>query len=124
MGVKEAELRDAIRLVRGREAYLRRTLGGRLASAILAIADALEGRLAAPGERPPLDLARARECRLCEAAELAWLAMVYLDPFAERVRELAARAAWGPLAEVAREAARLRELAAAVVRQAVQCYRG
>jgi hypothetical protein len=123
MGAKEAELRDMIRLVRGREAYLRRTLGGRLASAILAIADALE-RLAAPGERPPLDLARARECRLCEAAELAWLAMVYLDPFAERVRELAARAAWAPLAEVAREAARLRELAAAVVRQAVQCYRG
>jgi predicted translin family RNA/ssDNA-binding protein len=80
------EIREVIKAIRDKTQYLRRTLGRTLAEQILTITDTVEKLL--DEKTCSLDLLRARECGLFEAAVLSYSTDVYLTQYQRQLEKL------------------------------------
>ena len=115
------EVREAIKAIRDKTHYLRRTLGRSLAEQILSVAEAAERLLDGTCS---LDLLRARECGLFEAAVLLHETDIYLSQYQRQLEKLEEVASIfkRDVAAVLQMVGEIRRRAADVVEQAYGCY--
>ena len=113
------EIRLHLKAIRDKAQYLRRTLGKSLAEQILFIAEAAERLL---DGTCTLDLLRARECGLFEAAVLLHNTEVYLTQYQRQLEKLEAAAFKQDVAAVLQMINDIRRRVASVVEQAYTCY--
>jgi hypothetical protein len=119
---KADEIREVIKEVRRRSQYLRRTLGHTLAEQTLAITNVAEKLL--DGKTCSLDLLRARECGLFEAAVLSYSTDVYLTQYQRQLEKLEEVASIfkRDITAVLEMVNDIRRRVADVVEQAYMCY--
>jgi hypothetical protein len=113
------EIREVIKEIRGKAQYLRRTLGRSLTEQILSVADAAERLLDGTCS---LDLLRAGECGLFEAAVLLHDTEVYLAQYQRRLEKLEAAVFKQDVAAILQMVGEIRRRVADVVEKAYMCY--
>jgi hypothetical protein len=116
------EIREVIKAIRDKAQFLRRTLGRTLAEQILTITDTAEKLL--DGKTCSLDLLRAGECGLFEAAVLSYNTDVYLTQYQRQLEKLEEVASifTRDVAGILQMAEEIRRRVASVVEQAYRCY--
>ena len=115
------EIREVIKAIRDKTQYLRRTLGRTLTEQILSVAEAAERLL---NGTCSLDLLRARECGLFEAAVLLHETDIYLSQYQRQLEKLEEVASIfkRDVAGILQMVKEIRRRAASVVEQAYRCY--
>jgi hypothetical protein len=115
------EVREVIKAVRNKTRYLRRTLGKSLTEQILSIAEAAERLL---DGTCTLDLLRARECGLFEAAVLLHETNIYLSQYQRQLEKLEEVASIfkRDVAGILQMVNDIRRRVADVVEQSYRCY--
>jgi hypothetical protein len=113
------EIREVIKEIRGKAQYMRRTLGRSLTEQILSVADAAERLLDGTCS---LDLLRAGECGLFEAAVLLHDTEVYLAQYQRRLEKLEAAVFKQDVAAILQMVGEIRRRVADVVEEAYRCY--
>jgi len=117
------EIRLHLKAIRDKAQYLRRTLGRTLAEQILTITDTAEKLL--DGKTCSLDLLRARECGLFEAAVLSYNTDVYLTQYQRQLEKLEEVASIfkRDVAGILQMVEEIRRRVASVVEQAYECIK-
>jgi prefoldin subunit 5 len=115
------EIREVIKAIRDKTQYLRRTLGRTLTEQILSVAEAAERLL---NGTCSLDLLRARECGLFEAAVLLHETDIYLSQYQRQLEKLEEVASIfkRDVAAILQMVEEIRRRVASVVEQAYRCY--
>ena len=115
------EIREVIKAIRDKAQYLRRTVGRSLTEQILSVADAAERLLDGTCS---LDLLRARECGLFEAAVLLHETNIYLSQYQRQLEKLEEVASIfkRDVAAILQMVEEIRRRVASVVEQAYRCY--
>ncbi len=116
------EIRLHLKAIRDKAQYLRRTLGRTLAEQILTITDIAEKLL--DGKTCSLDLLRARECGLFEAAVLSYSTDVYLTQYQRQLEKLEEVTSIfkRDIAGILQMVKEIRVRVAGVVEEAYRCY--
>jgi len=115
------EIREVIKAIRDKAQYLRRTVGRSLTEQILSVADAAERLLDGTCS---LDLLRARECGLFEAAVLLHETNIYLSQYQRQLEKLEEVASIfkRDVAGILQMVNDIRRRVADVVEQSYRCY--
>ncbi len=116
------EIRLYLKAIHDKAQYLRRTLGRTLAEQILTITDIAEKLL--DGKTCSLDLLRAKECGLFEAAALSYSTDVYLTQYQRQLEKLEEVTSIfkRDIAGILQMINDVRRRVASVVEQAYSCY--
>ncbi len=116
------EIRLCLKAIRDKAQYLRRTLGRTLAEQILTITDTAEKLL--DGRTCSLDLLRARECGLFEAAVLSYSTDVYLTQYQRQLEKLEEVVSIfkRDIADILQMVKEIRGRVTSIVEQAYGCY--
>lgn len=113
------EVREAIKAIRDKTQYLRRTLGRTLSDQILSVAEAAERLLDGTCS---LDLLRAWECGLFEAAVLHHNTNIYLAQYQRQLEKFEFTVYRKDAAAIQQMIDEIRRRVADVVEQAYRCY--